>query len=173
MHIKQAVCGVLFDSSRKQVLLIKRRDIPVWVLPGGGLEPNETAEEAILREMKEETGYEVRILRKVAAYESVNRFTQPTHLFECSIVSGKPSTGQETKEVQFFPLDHLPKYLAPPYKGWIADAAAQLPHLIIKKIEGVSYWVFIKLLILHPICVIRYLLTKIGVHLNTPHRDQD
>ena len=66
---KQAVFGVLFNAERTQVLLIKRRDIPVWVFPGGGLDPNELPEEGVRREVLEETGYEVVIVRKIAEYQ--------------------------------------------------------------------------------------------------------
>ena len=165
--MKQAVCGILFDSSREKVLLIKRRDIPVWVLPGGGIEPGESAEQAIVREIQEESGYTVKIQRKIAEYLPVNAFTQFTHFFECAILSSGAFSENETKEMRFFPLNDLPSYLAPPYRGWIDDAVAQHPHLLRKKIAGVSYWVFLKLLLLHPCCVFRYLLTRIGIHLNS------
>ncbi len=36
---RQAVYGIVFNQTRSEVLLIKRMDIPVWVLPGGGLDP--------------------------------------------------------------------------------------------------------------------------------------
>lgn len=165
--MRTAVCGIIFNDDRSQVLLLKRRDIPVWVLPGGGIDPGESPENAVERELWEETGCRVAIVRKIAEYLPVNSLTQLTHFFECTILSGTPTQGSETKEIQYFPLSKLPKYLAPPYKGWIEDAASFSPTLIKKKIEGVSYWVFIKLLVLHPILVFRFLLTKLGIHLNT------
>lgn len=165
-HCTQAVVGIVFTSDRSQVLLIQRRDIPVWVLPGGGIETEESPEEAVCRELLEETGYTVKVKRKVAEYQPVNSMTQYTHFFECTIASGKPTTGPETKNVTFFPLTALPKLLPPPYGGWIADAQANQKEVIVKKIEGVSYAVLLKLLVCHPILVFRYLLTKVGIHLN-------
>lgn len=41
---------------------VKRGDV-VWNFPGGGIEPGETPEEACIRELKEETGYTIRVLR--------------------------------------------------------------------------------------------------------------
>jgi 8-oxo-dGTP pyrophosphatase MutT (NUDIX family) len=164
--MKQAVACILFNEARNQVLLIERRDIPVWVLPGGGIETGEKPEEAALREMLEESGYKVKILRKVAEYQSVNRFTQPTHFFECAIVSGVARPSAESKQVRFFPLNALPKRLPPFYLGWIEDARLAHPGILFKKVEGVSYWVFIKLLLTHPLLVSRFLLTKIGIHIN-------
>jgi len=162
---EQAVYGILFNGAKSEVLLIKRRDIPVWVLPGGGLEKGESAEQGAIREVLEETGFQSSIVRKVAEYLPVNKMTKFSHLFECHIVGGSMCTGTETKEVRFFPLNALPD-LPPPYEGWIRDAAANHATVLRKKIEGVSYWVLIKLLFQHPILVGRYLLTKLGIHIN-------
>ena len=162
----EAVCSIIFNEDKTGVLLTKRRDIPVWVLPGGGIDSGETPEEAAIREVFEETGCRVVIVRKIAEYISVNQFTKPTHFFECKILFGSPQTGEETQEIAFFSLDNLPKHLAPPYRGWIADALLDTKEILRKKIEGVSYWVFVKLLLTHPILVGRYLLTKIGIHIN-------
>jgi len=165
-HLKQAVSGIIFCSEKKKVLLIKRRDIPVWVLPGGGVEVQETPEEAVIREVHEETGLSVKIIRKVAEYTPVNKLTQLTHLFECSIVQGNLQTGSETKEIGFFLSSKLP-LLPPPYLSWIQDTLSHQECVIQKKIEGVSYRILCKFLCLHPILVTRYLMTKIGIHINT------
>ncbi len=162
---KESVCGIVFDKERASVLLIKRRDIPVWTLPGGGLDSGESPEEGTTRELEEETGCQVKIVRKVAEYLPVNKMTRFTHFFECEIVGGSAQTGAETQGVGFFPLDALP-LLPPPYADWIKDAAAQEPALIRKHIIGVTYFVLIKLLIQHPILVGRYILTKFGIHIN-------
>jgi 8-oxo-dGTP diphosphatase len=163
--LRQAVYGLVFDDTRQKVLLTKRRDIPVWVIPGGGLEKDETPEEGAIREVLEETGFEVKVVRKVAEYLPVNKMTLFSHLFECRVVGGSARLSSETKDVQFFALDDLPK-LPPPYAGWIADSAANHPTVLRKKIVGVTYWVLVKLLFQHPILVGRYLLTKLGIHIN-------
>ena len=62
----QAVYGILFSEDKKEVLLVQRRDLPVWVLPGGGLDPGETPEEGVIREVEEETGLQVKIVREIA-----------------------------------------------------------------------------------------------------------
>ncbi len=164
---REAVFGIVFNRERTQVLLVKRRDIPVWVLPGGGRDAGESPETGAVREVHEESGYKVEIVRKVAEYLPVNKMTELTHTFQCRIIGGEPTLGAETAGVDFFSLDALP-LLAPPFEGWIRDAAANYPHMLRQKITGVNYWVLFKLLIQHPILVGRYLLTKLGIHINRP-----
>lgn len=163
---KQAVYGIVFNEDRTKVLMVKRRDIPVWVLPGGGLDRHETPEQGAVREVLEETGYQVAITRKIAEYLPVNKMTQYTHLFECAILQGEAQTGAETQEICYYPLDSLKK-LPPPFEGWILDAAANHPQMLRKNVEGVTWFRFFQLLLQHPLLVGRYVLTKLGIHLNS------
>lgn len=161
----EAVAGIVFDATHTSILLIQRRDIAVWVLPGGGIDPGETPEEAVCREIAEESGLQVEIVRKVAQYEPRNKLAQRTHFYECRILGGKLSTGAESRGVRFFSPDKLP-LLPPPYPYWIRDALQNSPEVLHKEVEGVSYLILLKLLILHPILVGRFLLTRIGIHFN-------
>lgn len=54
--------GAILDSEGR-LLLLKRRDEFVWTLPKGTCEPGETVEATAMREVREETGFEVRLLR--------------------------------------------------------------------------------------------------------------
>ena len=163
----KSVIGVIFSKNRKKILLTKRRDVPVWVLPGGGLEKNEKEKQAIEREVFEETGFIVKTIRKVGIYTPINRLTRKTHLFECLIESGKAKISDETKEVKFFPVDKLPKLLPPPYDEWIIDAHLNKEKVLNKKLKSVTYYKLFKNLILHPILVIRFLLSRIGIYINS------
>jgi len=163
--IVQSVTGVLFSEDRSQVLLILRRDVPVWVLPGGGVDPGEKAEEAIIREILEETGFHVKVSRLVGAYTPINRLARYTHLYECRIISGEPTPSSETKAVRFFALDDLPP-MPPPYLEWIHDAYIDQPSLY-KRLESVTYWCLIKNAILHPLLIARFLLSRLGLPLNS------
>lgn len=54
-----------------KILLIKRATVPFkgyWALPGGRLDPGETVEQTVVREVKEETGLDVAVICKVGEY---------------------------------------------------------------------------------------------------------
>ncbi len=152
---------------KDQILLTKRRDVPVWVLPGGGIENNETLEDACIREVFEETGYTVKIKRKIGEYTPINRLARFTHLYECEIIKGEATISDESKEVQFFSKTNLPSSIPPPYDEWIEDAFSKDSLLIQRDLKRVNYSSLFKNFLLHPILVIRFLLSKIGLTINT------
>jgi 8-oxo-dGTP diphosphatase len=156
----QSVAGAIFSSDRKSVLLIKRKDVPVWVLPGGGIDEHESSENAVIREILEETGFTVKIDRLVALYLPTNKLAKPTHLYECQIENGVATISSETLDVRFFPLHQLPKMIPPPFHSWIFDAHQKQPFFQ-KNIEGVSYLILLINFIRYPTLVIRFLYAKI------------
>lgn len=166
MTLPKSVAGAIFSSDRKSVLLIQRRDVPVWVFPGGGIELDETAEEAIVREILEETGFVVQISRLVGVYVPINKLTKQTHLYECKVVAGEPTLSSETRDVRFFSLNTLPRLIPPPYREWVADALILGPPLQ-KKLSSVTYFTLFKNLFCHPILVCRFILARLGFSINS------
>lgn len=63
-----------------------------YVFPGGGQEENETFEEGTLREIKEEFGIDVKIVKKMYEEES-ELFNQRTIYYLCEYISGEFGTG--------------------------------------------------------------------------------
>jgi 8-oxo-dGTP pyrophosphatase MutT (NUDIX family) len=76
-------------------LLLARHEKPsktYWVLPGGAIEENESPEEAAVREVKEETGLDIRLSRLLFVEEPCQlddvHFTQPRYTYFGEIIDG-------------------------------------------------------------------------------------
>jgi 8-oxo-dGTP pyrophosphatase MutT (NUDIX family) len=159
----KSVLGIVFDEEK--LLLAKRKDVPVWVLPGGGVDPGELPEEAIIREFREEVSLDVEVIRRVGTYTG-GFFIKPVHLYHLKIVQGEISPGDEIKEVNFFPLANLPKEIPPPFHEFIQDAVAKKPPFS-KKITSVTIFTVLATVLKHPILFTRFILSRLGLHVNT------
>lgn len=165
--MKEAAVGVVFSDDKHSILLVKRRDVPVWVLPGGGIDLDESPTFAVCREILEETGFRVTIARQVAIYTPLNRLSAKTYLFECQIQSGSATTTDETQDIRFFRLDLLPRNLFIVHRDWLEDVLANNPAVIEKTINRVTYWNVLKYLVRHPLHIFRYLLSRCGFAINS------
>ena len=101
-----AVDGVV--KTRKGVLLMKREIKPfkgTWVLPGGAVEINERLADAVKREVKEETGLNVKVVKYVGYYDDPKRdprYRSIAHVFLCKPSGGKLRGSFEGRELKFF-----------------------------------------------------------------------
>ena len=114
--LRAGASALIFDQGREKVLLTRRADNGLWCLPGGGMDPGESAEETCIRETLEETGLNVRVTRLVGVYTSPNitiryadgNLIQPvTFSFEAEIVGGELGLSDETTAFGYFPVDQL------------------------------------------------------------------
>ena len=103
------------QNEKTQVLLIKRGSEPckdMWALPGGFMNIDESAEEAAIRELKEETGIDVKEVTQVGAYSKVDRDPRErviTIAFYTVIDHPVRAVGQDdAKQAEWFTLDNLP-----------------------------------------------------------------
>ena len=121
------VHAVVFDD-QERILLVHRRDMDLWDLPGGGLDPGELPTEGAIRETKEETGLDVEVERLFiigVAQEQLLGF-----VFYCRIIGGEMTTTDESDVVSFFALSELPAMI-PPRKRAIIETAYQNPPEIL------------------------------------------
>jgi 8-oxo-dGTP diphosphatase len=105
--------SVIIETDR-QILLVKRGKAPFrgrWCLPTGFAETGETVEEAALRELREETGLEGRIIRLLDADSLRNRFYGDLLFltFVAEQTGGTPRAGDDCSDLRFFPLDKAPR----------------------------------------------------------------
>jgi 8-oxo-dGTP pyrophosphatase MutT (NUDIX family) len=131
--------AVVLSPDRQQVLLLRREIIFLWDLPGGGIDKNEDSADAAVRECHEETGYEIKIERLVGRYlhQSVyGRGDQLTHVFRARTVGGTPKRfGLEMMELRWLPVNALPRGVQPLQRQMIADALADLPEPVERRID--------------------------------------
>ncbi len=106
--------GALFDEDGK-ILLVRRADDGRWNLPGGWVDPNEAPAAAAVREVKEETGLDVRVL------QLVNVFSRPAGAnfgphssvavgYLCEIVGGELRISHESTEARYWRIEEVPTW---------------------------------------------------------------
>jgi ADP-ribose pyrophosphatase YjhB (NUDIX family) len=97
-----------------QILLVQERVDGRWCMPGGWADVGETPSEMVVREVWEESGFQVEPCRVVGVYDA-NRSGRPLSLYHayklvflCELVGGEARPSDETLAVGFFPFDDLP-----------------------------------------------------------------
>ncbi len=118
----------LFDGGGR-VLLLRRRDVPVWNLPGGRVEPGETPWQAGSREVKEETGLDVELARLTGIYCKPAR-GQVVLNFAGRVIGGQLRPTDEAAESGYFSLDRLPEPILPKHVERIHHSADRQDEVV-------------------------------------------
>ncbi|MBQ4227039.1 MAG: NUDIX domain-containing protein [Clostridia bacterium] len=102
-----------------KILFQRRADNGKWGLIGGLLELNETYEEAAIREIREETGLEVKLESFLGIFHNHDmvwpngdRAHVISACYTASIVRGEPRIDEESFELRFFGKDEIPPLFA-------------------------------------------------------------
>ena len=128
------VGAVIFSG--KKVLLVRRSNEPskdMWGLPGGVVELGERVEDAIVREVEEETGIRVEPLRLLTVLDSIRkdgegriRFHYILSEFLCEEVEGELKASTDASDAGWFPVHELDSLEMSGWtKGFIRKAAAE------------------------------------------------
>lgn len=135
-------------NQQNKILSVKRRDFPLWDLPGGKNDKSESPENAAVREYFEETGFNIQIFSLSGTY--INReISDIQYIFSGKIFSGIPITsGPETAEIRFFKLSNLPVLMVPhrrkQIKNFLLQMSTVLPEPLVLDIYDSWFVKYIK-----------------------------
>lgn len=105
--------GALIRDSRERILLIRRGHEPnrgKWAVPGGKVEMFESIQDAVKREVMEETGLQVEVRRLLAIVELMEGGFHYVILdFEAEMTGGSPRPSTDADELRFFTLEEALK----------------------------------------------------------------
>jgi ADP-ribose pyrophosphatase YjhB (NUDIX family) len=131
LGVRASVSAVIFDR-RGRLLLQQRSDGGQWGLPGGSIEIGESVRDAVIREVREETGLRVNPRRLVGVYSEPRRqvvrypdgnvWHYVSICFECAVRGGELTTGDETLALAYVAPTRLPTTVLPNHRIRIRDA---------------------------------------------------
>jgi len=141
-QLRTGCSAVIFDETRTKVLLTRRTDNGLWCVPGGAMEAGESAAEACIREVWEETGLHVSVKRLVGVYSNPNQLVvyadgNKVHIvvmsFETEIIGGELGLSNETTQAGFFSVKEMETMpMHGKHKERVEDAFLNLPEALIK-----------------------------------------
>jgi ADP-ribose pyrophosphatase YjhB (NUDIX family) len=111
---KVDIRAAVFDADR--ILLVKEKADGCWALPGGWADVGVSPSECAVKEVYEESGYHVRVVKLLGVYDR----NHPRHdypplvehvyklFFHCELIGGMPTTSIETTEIAFFGEREIP-----------------------------------------------------------------
>lgn len=150
-----------------EVLLVKRRDVQIWVIPGGKAEVGEKPEQTAVREFLEETEVSVRKndIKLVVHYLPATAGKRHKYSFLTKLKkSVSPTTTNESSDFGFFSIDRLPEPMSVYEKQRIIDVIHGYKSLI-SKTDNVNYYLEFKKLSKNPLLLIKlflqYVLVKV------------
>ncbi|PWH12704.1 MAG: NUDIX hydrolase [Anaerolineae bacterium] len=113
-RIRLGCSAAILDEIGEKILLTRRQDNGQWCMPGGAVDAGESVAEACIREVWEEIGLRVRIVRLVGVYSDPNRLviysdgnkvqTVALH-FQAEVLEGQPHLSNEVTDFGYFSVE--------------------------------------------------------------------
>jgi ADP-ribose pyrophosphatase YjhB (NUDIX family) len=115
---------IIIEIESKGIILIKRKNSPFgWAIPGGFVDYGESLEEAAIREAKEETNLDVKLIRQFHTYSDPKR--DPRHHSISTVYiakgKGKPKAKDDALEIEIFNASNLPDEIAFDHRSILKD----------------------------------------------------
>lgn len=134
--------AVIFNADRSKALLTRRTDNGLWCIPGGAMEAGESAAEACIREVWEETGLHVAVKRLIGIYSNPHQLVvypdgNKAHIvvmsFEVEVVGGELGLSNETTAAGFYTVQEMETMpMHGKHKERVEDALLNLAEALIK-----------------------------------------
>jgi ADP-ribose pyrophosphatase YjhB (NUDIX family) len=115
---------IIIEIESKEIVLIKRKNPPYgWAIPGGFVDYGESLEEAAVREAKEETNLDVKIIRQFHTYSDPKRDPRHHSISTVYIAKGKgiPQAKDDALEIGIFNESNLPDEIAFDHRSILKD----------------------------------------------------
>ena len=131
------VDGVLIEEH--SILFVQRKYEPfqgTWALPGGFVEYGEKTEDAVAREIFEETGLQTEIRLLLGVYSDPHRDPRGhtiSVVYIMNRIGGNLNAGDDAKSVKFFKMNELPA-LAFDHAQIVKDAVQRMTHGVLSKV---------------------------------------
>ena len=130
---RKRVAVALIDQAGK-ILVARRKEGAFlgnyWELPGGGMRDGEGPEECVVREVREETGLDVRPELHVGVFDhDYPELKVEIHVWFCRSLGGE-ARALDSDEIAWIGWEEIPRYRFPPANEKIFAAALRLKHLI-------------------------------------------
>ena len=115
---KVDVRGAVFDPAGRLLMVREVSDGGRWTLPGGWADVMATPAENVVKEVREESGYQVRVVKLAACWDRTRQghasgvFACTKLFFVCEPTGGAAATSLETSEVAWFARDDVPQDLS-------------------------------------------------------------
>ncbi|MCD4771102.1 NUDIX domain-containing protein [archaeon] len=125
------VLGIILDSTRKKILIGKRKKgedagLLGWCFPGGRLSPGEDIDKALKKKMKLKTGYSVKNIGTFFSrtYEEKPRIVSITFLTK--VFEGEERPGDDFVELKWVSVDELEDYFNIPIHRKLKEFLSEL-----------------------------------------------
>jgi len=115
---------IIIEIESAGIVLIKRKNPPYgWAIPGGFVDYGESLEEAAIREAKEETNLDIKLIRQFHTYSDPKRDPRHHSISTVYIAKGKgePKAKDDALEIEIFTEENLPDEIAFDHRSILKD----------------------------------------------------